>query len=200
MEPTTNVNPTVPREDRVNFMGYAIVGILCAAAIILGVIGLIRYSIIVSGLTVIVLAIAFLLEGGSLLRFYHVAPRRTETTMQTFEISAEVMGGAAGLVLGILAMTNIVPITLISVAAIVYGASLILGAASHYGERPGTDTGRVSFEILIGVAGIVLGILALLNINPLTMGLIAMIVLSFGTFMIETTLKNRAADMYNPRA
>ncbi|MEN6385077.1 MAG: hypothetical protein ABFD79_07740 [Phycisphaerales bacterium] len=190
-------NPTITRDERPIFMGYIIVGILCAIAIALAIIGLASYSLLVSSITVIVLAAAFLLEGSSMVRFFHYSTRPSESSIETFELSAEVIGGAAGLVLGILALANILPVTLIAVSAIVYGAALVLGAAftPHF-ESQEVRTGKTSFEILIGIVGVILGIMALMGINPLVLSLIAMIVLAFGTFMTETSLKNSVSKIY----
>jgi len=188
------INPTVTRQEvPYNIMGYAVVGILCAIAIVLGIIGLIRYSIMISAITVIVLGAAFLLEGGSMVRYFQDTRRKTESPIQTFEMSAEIIGGLAGLILGILALANILPITMIAIAAIVYGGALIFGAAfTPYLEEKTELTGTTSFEIIVGIAGVILGVLALLNVSPLVMCLLALIVLAVGTFMTETTLKHKA--------
>ena len=45
-------------------------------------------------------------------------------------MTAEVLSGAAGIVLGILALLGIASMTLLSVAAIVFGAALLLGAGA----------------------------------------------------------------------
>jgi hypothetical protein len=191
-------NPTSMREERPLFMGYIVVGILCAIAIALSIIGLASYSLLFSAVTVIVLAAAFLLEGGSMVRFFQMSNKPSESSVETFELSAEVIGGAAGLVLGILALAGILPVTLISVSAIVYGAALILGSAfaPRFETQQMGTAGKTSFEILVGIVGIILGILALLKISPLVLSLIAMIVLSVGTFLTETTLKNTASKIY----
>jgi hypothetical protein len=191
-------NPKVVREDRPFYAGYAIVGVLCAIAIALAIIGLASYSLMVSAITVIVLAAAFLLEGSSMVHFFQMSNRKSETSMETFELSAEVIGGAAGLVLGILALAKILPVMLISISAIVYGAALIFGSAftPHFEETPQMRTSRTSFEILIGIVGVILGILALMNINPLALSLIAMIVLAVGTFLTEITLKSSVSKIY----
>ncbi|OHB52753.1 MAG: hypothetical protein A2Y12_09925 [Planctomycetes bacterium GWF2_42_9] len=191
-------NPKVVREDRPFLTGYMIIGILCAIAIALAIVGLASYSLMVSAITVIVLAAAFLLEGSSMVKFFQTSHRKSETAMETFELSAEVIGGAAGLVLGILALADILPVTLIAVSAIVYGAALILGSAfaPRFEESPQIKSGRTSLEILAGVVGVILGILALMNINPLALSLIAMIVLAVGTFLTEISIKNSVSKSY----
>lgn len=202
VENPNNPNPTIMREERPYFGYFASVGILCALAIALSIIGLASYSLLIAALTVIVLAIAFLLEGSSMVRIFRWNKERKETAMETFELNAEVLAGAAGLVLGLLALINIMPIVLISIAAIVFGTALIFGSAitPHFEETRETRIrGPVAFEIIIGAAGLVLGILAILRINPLVLSLVALMVLSFGAFMTENTLKNKVSRLYAHR-
>ncbi|HBG25527.1 MAG: hypothetical protein A2Y10_05265 [Planctomycetes bacterium GWF2_41_51] len=186
------------REEKAYLWGYVSVGILCAVAVVLSIIGLANYSLLASAVAVIMLAIVFLLEGGTMVRFFQMSNRKRESGMQTVELSAEVIGGVAGLVLGILALIGYIPVTLIAIAAIIYGAALILGSAfAPTLSSAGAGVDRQStFEILIGVAGLTLGILAILDINPLVLSLIAIIILSLGAFMTETTLKNKVSRLY----
>lgn len=193
-----NPNPSVMREEKTYLWGYLGVGIMSAIAIVLSIIGLANYSLMASAVAVIMLAVVFMLEGGTMVRFFQLSHRKRENNMQTAELNAELVGGIAGLVLGILAVMGYIPITMISIAVIIYGAALILGSA--FAPTLGTVgtrmEGQSAFEILTGVAGLILGILALIGIYPLVLCLVAIIVLSLGAFMTENTLKNKVAHLY----
>ncbi len=193
-----NSNPARMHDEKTYMMGYLVIGIMCALAIVLSIIGLANYSLMASAVAVIMLAVVFMLEGGTMVRFFRLSHRKRETGAQTVELSAEIVAGVAGLVLGIMAIMGYIPITMISIAVIVYGAALILGAAfaPTFGAV-GTKLERQStFEILTGVAGLTLGILAVIGIYPLILSLVAIIVLSLGAFMTENTLKNQAEHIY----
>jgi hypothetical protein len=107
-------------------------------------------------------------------------------------IGAEVVGGTAGIVLGILALLNIAPLVLLPVAAIVFGGTMLLGCGANARvnslviDRPCyafTDhSRRIAGDILAAANGaqalvalgtIVLGIVALLNPLHLMLSLIA---------------------------
>lgn len=189
----------MPRERRASGPWLS-VGILCALAIALSIIGLARYSLMVSAVAAIILAVAFLIEGGSMARFFRTEHREIETPTERLEISSEIIGGAAGLVLGILALLNMIPVLLISIAALVYGAALTLGSAlaphlARPREAPYERT-PVGIETLTGIAGLVLGILAVIGIRPLVLSLVAFIVLSFGAFLTENTIRNETSRSY----
>jgi len=102
---------------------------------------------------------------------------------------AEAGGGGGALVLGILGLIGLLPLTLAAVATILVGAGLTLGGGTLAGryarllsrsvEDPAADavaTG-MAFESICGVAGIALGVLAVLGISPLTLLAVATIVL-----------------------
>ncbi|HZS48492.1 MAG TPA: hypothetical protein VFC63_25710 [Blastocatellia bacterium] len=93
----------------------------------------------------------------------------------------EGIGGLGAIVLSILALIGLFPMELTSVAAIALGGALLIGGgtiAARYTRfltRTQADytqeivAGGMGMESACGVAGIVLGILALLGINPMTM-------------------------------
>lgn len=93
----------------------------------------------------------------------------------------ESIGGVGALVLSILGLVGFIPISLASIASIAAGGALLIGGgtmASQYshifgGTRQSLSRniigGGMAMESLGGVAGIVLGILALLGIHPLVL-------------------------------
>lgn len=124
------------------------------------------------------------------------------------------VGGIVAIVLTILGLAHVVPVFLVAIALIAAGAALVFRGAAIAGEygrvlqRPGETIaiaelggGAVwSVEFLAGGAAIVLGILALLNIDPVDLvaiGVIALggaIVLSAGLTARLTSIK--AAAVY----
>ncbi|HET6575427.1 MAG TPA: hypothetical protein VFG68_17625 [Fimbriiglobus sp.] len=184
-----------------------------AGAVVLAIVGLAGiYPIWMAGISAIALGAALMLRGMAVAsRYYSLLDETTGGRANTTElgsgIGAEVVGGAAGIVLGILALLEVDPMVLLPVAAIVFGGTLLIGCGSnrrinsliveqpYYPARNGSR--RIAGDILeaangaqalVAVAVIVLGIVALLNpAYNLTLDLIAFlaaagsVVLSGGT-------------------
>ena len=95
-------------------------------------------------------------------------------------VSAEVLGGIAGLTLGILALVGVASSILLSVIPIVFGGTLLLGSGAvaetnrlrlqrAFGTQQVTRQGTLGaagIQILAGVAAVVLGILAVIGTQP----------------------------------
>ena len=116
-------------------------------------------------------------------------------------VTGETLAGVVGLVLGILGILNVLPLTLLPIAAIVYGAALILGAGATV--RPSEITiahgeaealarhvtrqavlATTGFQILVGLGAATLGIIALAQVYPLTLTLVAMLAVA-GSFLLS---------------
>ncbi len=106
---------------------------------------------------------------------------------------AEAVGGIGAVVLTILGLAGMAPVLLTSVATIAIGAVMLIKGATvsveyfKIANAAASDTveraelsGGLSGEIVAGMAAVVLGILALLSINPLVLLPIAAIVLGVG--------------------
>jgi hypothetical protein len=118
-------------------------------------------------------------------------------------MSAEIMGGAAVVILGILALLRMAPVTLLAIAAIVAGGSIVFGGAttSRFGQprlAPGADVpsrnvmnesvnAAAGGDVLVGLAGLVLGILVLAGVGSaavhVTLLLVASLALGAGLFL-----------------
>lgn len=120
-----------------------------------------------------------------------------ETTMHQSAVAAgglvDAIGGVATAVLAICGLVDINPPMMASIATIVFGVALLLqGSASvadlrqitrAIGHSPGVEPGgNVAAVLLVGVAGIVLGILSLLTID--TGVLIPVAIIAYGAGMI----------------
>lgn len=170
-----------------------------AAAVVLAIIGL------AGGLPVAMMSIATIVLGGAILldsiaiggRYERLvrdtwgAEARVHKAQLGTGLSAESLAGVAGIVLGILSLLGMMPLTLCSIALIVFGGGLMLGSMarrrfnatsmSHYGAGAGHTAVRALEEatsvaaggdVLIGIGAVVLGILALLGLYPLTLVLV----------------------------
>jgi hypothetical protein len=103
-------------------------------------------------------------------------------------ITAEFLAGVAGIVLGILALLRIAPMTLMSVAVITYGGTLLLTSGESvwlnafgkenelvYQLRRSMGLAAAGAQVLVGLAGLVLGILGVIGILPIMMILVALL-------------------------
>jgi hypothetical protein len=104
----------------------------CGAAVlsILGFVGVFPNDL--AAVAVIGLGVGFLFQGANVvLRYTELlneagGSSKTRTGEVSREMTAEFLAGAAGIVLGILALFKIEPMTLMSVAVISYGGALLL--------------------------------------------------------------------------
>ena len=174
-----------------------------AAAVVLAIIAL------TGTLPFYLTAIATICVGGALLsqgaaigaRWRDTVQRlggRTETAEMTGGIAAETLGGACGVVLGILALANVYPLVLLPIAALVFGGTMLIGspAQAELGElSPDRDRRYERIEreamrasggmmALVGIGGGVLGLLALIHVGPaLTLAMVAMLVFGGGVLL-----------------
>jgi len=178
--------------------GTMVSGLLAAAAGILAIIGLAgAYPLLAVGIATIVLGVAFLFEGASMVgRLSGLLDEVTEGRIQMSEFGAGTTGstfaGLTGIVLGILGILNVIPGVVIPWAAIVFGAALIIGAGievriqdtllmwrqEHSIARQISHQAVLAttgIEILGGLSAITLAILALAGIAPPGLSLAAML-------------------------
>jgi hypothetical protein len=173
------------------------------ATIVIAVVGLagVKSEMMVA-IATIVFGVALLVEGGAMLSEYAnlVFPSGSRpAAIENFGgvgLSAHFLAGAAGIVLGVLALLGIASITLTSIALIAFGAALALSSNSvwrlHQLKRamlpaenqPISGTTILASEMasesagaltLAGLAAIVLGILAVAGLNPIVLTLAALI-------------------------
>jgi hypothetical protein len=116
----------------------------------------------------------------------------------------DAIGGAAAIILAIVALTGVHPQTILSVAVIVFGATLLIQGGTVLSEYEaamfpvGTanaspqqfGVGGLSTLFLAGLAGIVLGILALLGIAAQTLTAISVIAFGSALLLSSNSLKH----------
>ncbi len=196
-------------------------GILGVAAIALSSIGLAGiFSSWMVAITAIVVGVAFLFEGGAMgARFSGLVSSATGGgRVRAYELGGgmtlEFLAGVAGIVLGILALLGIFSLTLVSIAAIVFGGAMVIGMGAHarlndmqieracetMESRQAARLALTSFssvQALIGLGGITLGILAVIGLVPLTLTLIAFLGMGFSGLMSGSAMSGRLLSAFN---
>lgn len=171
-----------------------------AAAIVLAILGLAGIqAAYMMPIATIAIGAALVVAGAAVMADYsdvfaEIASTRGEKVELGGGVTAEFLGGAAGIVLGILALIGLAPPTLGAVAVIVFGGALLLGSGATARLRDlklsrGPEHGRAEHlareatlaasgaQVLVALAAIALGILALTGIQPATLTLVALLAL-----------------------
>ncbi len=189
-------------------------GIAGGAGVALSIIGLANilpsYMIPIS---TIALGVAFVFEGGAVAKRF--ARLLGETTKGRFDVSgsgsgltAEVVGGITGIILGILTLLNVSPTVLMPAAAIVFGGTLVFssGISARLDEllisRMGEDavfkdvareavTASSGVSLLFGVTAITLGILAIVGLTPAILNLVALLGVGLSNLLSGSAISTR---------
>lgn len=197
------------------------------ATIVLAVVGLagVKPEMMIA-IATIVFGVALLVEGGAMLSEYVniVFPSGSGApAMESFGgigLSAHFLVGAAGIVLGVLALLGIAPAALTSIALIAFGAAMVLssnsvwrlhqlksmsmrpaegesvsGTAILANEMASESAGALS---LAGLAAIVLGILAVAGMNPTVLVLAALIAIGATLVMTGSSLSTTVVSFMRP--
>ena len=175
------------------------------AAIVLTILGLAHVAPnLMLTIATIAIGVALVFEGGSIaVQFSRIISKTAENSAQTIEMgggmTAEMVAGIAGVVLGILALLGLDPLTLSASAVVVYGAALSLGSGStsrlnelkievsgaHQSAQKVAHeavSAAAGTQVLVGLAAGVLGILALVGIAPMPLVLVGL--LTVGTSLL----------------
>jgi hypothetical protein len=171
----------------------------------------------------IVFGVALLIQGGTMLSEYTklIGPTgSTEEFTGGGGISALFLVGAAGIVLGVLALIGLSAQTLTAAAVIAFGGALLLSSnsvwhlyrAKQASYRNGASqtasaaefvagemaAGSAVLQCLSGLAAIVLGILAVAGINPGILTLVGLLVLGATVLMTGSTLSGTVMGFMEP--
>lgn len=182
------------------------------ATVILAIIALAGvHQDVLASIAVIVFGAALLIQGGTTLSEYAQISLPAGASADQFgagSISALFLVGAAGIVLGILALVGIAAMTLTSVAVIAFGAALLISSNSvrqlyvlrsaamrTVVAQEGSQiiagemaSGSAGVQFLAGLTAIVLGILAVTGTYPTVLILSALIVLGAAVVLSGSTL------------
>ncbi len=194
--------------------GSLAVTIAGAGAIVLAIIGL--SGILpdrLASVAAIVLGGGFILSASSIAaRFSSLMSLASEGTVETSEMgmgmTSEFIGGVGAVALGVLSLVGIIPNTLLPVAAIVFGATLLFGLGVQarlndlemQANRTHAMARRVAkdavyaasgVQALLGLGAIALGILGLIGIATLVLMLVAMLSIGAATLLSGSALSAR---------
>lgn len=169
----------------------------------------------------IVLGGALFLQGGAMATRFHsllakTSPAHVSSVQFGSGMGAEILGGIAGVVLGILALLHIVPVTLLTVCAIVFGAALLMASGSNARlnairfRDPSVEsydwihhvTAEIlaaadGVQVLVGLGAIVLGIIALDTARPLTLDLISFLAVGGSVLLSGPAVAARMVAAWN---
>jgi hypothetical protein len=187
-------------------------GIVGAGAVVLAILGLIGvYPSLLLHIAVIVVGAAFLIQGTTVVARFSKLLSEAWAGQSNLEMSggmnAEFIGGITGVVLGILALLGVAPLTLVSISAIVFGATLIASGStsSRLLALLSPDNLRVnrimqesannttSVDIMVGLGVISLGILSLVGFIPLTLNLVAVLTVGAVLLLSGSAIGSKAA-------
>jgi hypothetical protein len=182
----------------------AVAGIV---AIVLTILGLAHVSpTFLMAVATIAVGVAMIFRGGMVATEYaSLVAEPGETRPAAADLggsaawSLELLVGAAGIVLGILALLQVSSMDLIAIAVIAFGGALVLGSGSAaqlnlmrltmvgLGEEAqrmaaGILSGSVAIQAVAGLTAVVLGILALAGMGSVALILIAL--LTLGSFIL----------------
>lgn len=109
-------------------------------------------------------------------------------------LGAEFLSGLTGIVLGILALLGVAPMTLLSVALLMFGAAFLLSNSSmQFNQSTGYRMSSCGGgHILMGLGALVLGILAVIGISPLTLILVGLLGLGAWALFSGTSMGARS--------
>ncbi len=176
-------------------------------------------------ITTIVFGAALLIQGGAMLSEYThtIFPAGTAARAEEFAgsggLSTVFLAGAAGIVLGVLALLGIQTMTLVAVAVIAFGGALVVssnGVAQLYRMKQmalrtaaaplsGAEilaseiaSGSAAIQGMAGLAAIVLGILAVTGMNATALILVALLVLGATVLLTGSTLSGVVMGFTEP--
>ena len=163
--------------------------------------------------SVIAMGAAFLFEGvGISMRYSKLLAETSKDRWEKAEfgtgVSAEFIGGAVGLVLGIVAFTGFHRAAMLPTALLVYGITLLLSSGLTFRlsalEIEGAEESAkfkavareaVSVsaltELLLGIGAGILGIIALMSTTPVPVTIVGMLIVGFAGLVTGTAVTSR---------
>lgn len=214
-----DVGPQVHQSEKV-IAGTSLLEVIAGAgAVVLPILALVGvYPLFLAAIAFIAIGAGLMSQGGGLsAQSRSVVPGaragNPEAVAAVGGMSAEILGGAAVVALGILALVRVAPVTMLACAAIVGGGAMVLAAGTtsrlasyRYGAARELDqtqrdilresvNAAASSDVLAGLGGIVLGILVLANVGSapvlVTLSVVAALALGSALFLNGTTIGAR---------
>jgi hypothetical protein len=198
----------------------AIGGIAAGVLAILGLTGFDAEGM--AGIATVVLGAAFLIQTGAILSEYtHILFQNAATSTPNDlaggdGLAAMFMVGAAGIVLGVLALLGIASAALTAIAVIAFGGALVLGSGAVRQlyllrgqamllSRSGPEmlagqmaSGSAGIQMLTGLATVVLGVLAVAGHGTRVLTLVALLVLGITVLLSGSALSSLVLSFMRP--
>jgi hypothetical protein len=121
--------------------------------------------------------------------------------------SAELLGGGAGIVLGILALLGVASTILVAAAVVTFGGALLFGSAATSRLNAAAETANethaqrlareavwvaMGAQVLTGLAAVVLGVIALVGLAPMTVSLVALLAVGAAVLLSGSAVGGRS--------
>jgi hypothetical protein len=182
------------------------------AAVVLAILGLAGVlPAYMAPIATLAIGAALCVEGGALVaRCSRLISRAGGTRSAAAELgggtSAELLGGGAGVVLGILALLGVAPTILVAAAVVTFGGSLLFGSAATARLNAVTETSSethaqhlareavwvaVGAQVLTGFAAVVLGVIALVGLAPMVVSLVALLAVGAAVLLSGSAVGGR---------
>jgi hypothetical protein len=197
-----------------------------AATVVLAIIGLSGTgSDMLLAIATAVFGTALLIQSGTILSelTHMIFPAGAAEPAEEFRgggLSIVFLVGAAGIVLGVLALVGIYTVELSAIAVIAFGSALVFGSNSVWslhrmkqaawragGKRIPTGSeilatemaaGSAGLQCIGGLAGVVLGILAVTGTVPVALSLIGLLVMGATILLTGSTLSGAVQGFMRP--
>lgn len=189
--------------------------LLALGAVVLSILGIVGvFPTYLAAIAVIGLGAILLFQSASVVLQYSEllyeagATNKVSVARVCRGITAEFMAGMAGIVLGVLALLRIVPMTLLSVAVITYGGTLLLTSGelvwlNSFDAKENEmvrqlmhsmSLAAAGAQVLVGLAALVLGILGLVGITSTLMVLVALLATGASILLRSSSLDGLLLD------
>ncbi len=191
------------------------------AGIVLAIIGLANIMPqMMLPIATIALGAALLFEGGAIASRFsklltETAKGRFETSELGVGLTAEVVGGLAGVILGILTLLGVSPSILMPVAVIVFGGTLLFGSGvtarlnnlqiAKSGENEAfrevareAVSASAGVQLFLGLAAVTLGIIAVAGISWMTLNFVALLCVGVSDLLSGSAIAARMMSAVRP--
>lgn len=187
-------------------------------AVVLGILALVgALPTFLLAIATIALGGVLLFEGGAIASRY-ARLLRAASAASSAELGGgmgvEMLGGMAGIVLGILALLHIYPTVLCAIAVVIFGGTWLLSTSAtarldqlegHYRGWSNADkeiareASQAAFAVkaLIGVCAVILGILALIDVHPFVLSVVGVLMLGGAVLLSGAALSGKILSIIN---
>lgn len=190
-----------------------------AGAVVLAILGLAHIAPqMMAAVSAIALGAALIMDGAAVAAEYsRILAHSGKGTVNKAELgggmSTQIVGGAAAVALGVLGLLNIEAQALLAIAAIVLGVTVVssggvttrlnalrieISDEHELAKRIAREamTTATGTDILVGLAAVVLGILALVGIAAPTLTLVAMLALGASILLTGSAVVGKMMSMF----